>query len=435
MLETEVKTSELTQTLSELAQPESVQALGKRARKVAFHLGLSSAQRRKDALQKAAQSLRQNTAQILEANQVDLAFGRERNLTRAMLDRLTLTEDRLEAVSASLEAVAEYPDPLGRVIKRQERPNGLVIECRSVPLGVVGCIYESRPNVTVDAAGLCIKSGNSVILRCGSECFETSSVLVGCMRSGLVEAGLDADCVQMIPTRDRAAVGIMLGLEDDIDIIVPRGGRGLIERVSKESRIPVIKHLDGLCHTYIHSSARPDMALDIVLNAKMRRTGICSATETLLIDEGFAEMHLPLIGQELQKLGCEIRGDARACALIPGAVAAQTVDWDTEYLDAILAVRCVPSIESALAHIAQHSSQHSEAIIAEDRAAADLFLAQVDSAVVLHNASTQYSDGGEFGYGAEIGISTGKIHARGPVGADKLTSYKYCVFGNGQCRP
>jgi glutamate-5-semialdehyde dehydrogenase len=337
-------------------------------------------------------------------------------------------------MARGLEEIAKQPDPVGRILAQWTRPNGLKFARVSVPLGVIGIIYESRPNVAADAGGLCIKSGNAVILRGGSESARSSAVIVGALQAGLVETDLPAAAIQAVPTTDREAVGILLRMDDIVDLIVPRGGRSLIERVTAESRIPVLKHLDGLCHTYIHAKADPAMAREIVLNAKMRRTGICGATETLLIDRGALGFAEPIL-DDLVKAGCEVRGDDEALKLHEKVKQATSQDWDTEYLDAIIAVRVVDGLDDAIAHINRHGSHHTEAIVTADEAAAGRFLNEVDAGIVMHNTSTQFADGGEFGMGAEIGISTGKLHARGPVGAEQLTSYKYIVRGNGQLRP
>jgi glutamate-5-semialdehyde dehydrogenase len=338
------------------------------------------------------------------------------------------------AMASGLDEIAAFPDPIGTTLARWTRPNGLDIARVRVPLGVIGIIYESRPNVTADAGALCLKAGNAAILRGGSESLASSMAIHRCLVRGLVAAGLPEAAIQLVPTRDRAAVGAMLRLADCIDVIVPRGGRGLIERVQAESRVPVLAHLDGLCHTYVDAAADPAKARAIVVNAKMRRTGVCGATETLLVDRAAAGL-LPALLADLFAAGCEIRGDAATRALDPRVVPANDADWDTEYLDAILAVRLVDGIDGALAHIGRHGSRHTESIVTEDAATAERFLAEVDAAIVLHNASTQFADGGEFGMGAEIGIATGKLHARGPVGAEQLTSYKYVVRGTGQVRP
>ena len=411
--------------------------LGRAARAAAAELALAGPDQKDNALKAAANALRAQSDKIMAANAADMAAAEAKGLSGSMLDRLLLNEDRIEAMAQGLEAIAAFPDPLGRVLEERSRPNGLQISKVAVPLGVIGIIYESRPNVTADAGGLCLKSGNAAILRGGSESANSSSAILDCLQEGLRQAGLPEAAVQRLPTTDRAAVGIMLTMNDTIDLIVPRGGRGLIERVQRESRIPVMAHLDGLCHTYIHGDADPDMAREIVLNAKMRRTGICGATETLLVDRSAVESHLPAILKALAAADCEIRGDETVQGLDIGAQVkkAEPKDWDTEYLDAILSVKVVDDLEDAVAHINRHGSHHTEAIITDDQDAAQKFEARVDAAIVMHNASTQYADGGEFGMGAEIGISTGKLHARGPVGADQLTSYKYVVKGQGQVRP
>ena len=412
-----------------------MERLGRAARDAAAELAHADPGIKARALEAAAGSLRHRMTDILTANAKDMEGGRAKGLSDAMLDRLALNPARIEAMAEGLEAIARFPDPVGRVLAEWERPNGLKIARVSVPLGVIGIIYESRPNVTADAGGLCLKSGNAAILRGGSESFHSSGAILECLQAGLREAGLPEAAIQRVPTTDRAAVGILLTMSDTVDIIVPRGGRGLIERVQNESRIPVIAHLDGLCHTYIHAAADPEMARAIALNAKMRRTGVCGATETLLIDRAIAEAEVGPILDALIAAGCEIRGDETVCRLEPRAVPAVADDWDTEYLDAILSVKVVDGLDSAIAHINRHGSRHTEAIVTSDAAAAEAFLTYVDAAIVLHNASTQYADGGEFGMGAEIGISTGRLHARGPVGAEQLTIYKYVVRGTGQVRP
>jgi glutamate-5-semialdehyde dehydrogenase len=353
-----------------------------------------------------------------------------------MMDRLALNAERLEGIASGLEAIAELPDPLGRVLAEWVRPNGLHIQRVSVPLGVIGMIYESRPNVTADAAGLCLKSGNPVILRGGSESFESSRAIYECIVASLNDVGIPAAAVQMVPTTDRAAVGYMLSsMRSYIDVLVPRGGKSLIRRVQEEASVPVIGHLEGICHVYLHESANADMATDIVLNSKMRRTGICGAAETLLVDRNAVTRLMPRVVGELVKAGCEVRGDVDVQRVSSAVVPANEQDWTTEYLDAVISVRTVDGVGEAIDHIRRYGSQHTECIVADDEAAAATFLTSVDSAIVLHNASTQFADGGEFGMGAEIGIATGKIHARGPVGADQLTSYKYVVRGAGQVRP
>jgi glutamate-5-semialdehyde dehydrogenase len=387
------------------------------------------------ALEASAAAIRARAAEILVANGKDMNAAQERDLSAALLDRLELDEARVEAMATGLREMAALPDPVGAVMAQWSRPNGLEISRVRVPLGVIGIIYESRPNVTADAGGLCLKSGNAAILRGGSESFHSSTAIAGCLVQGLEQAGLPKGCIQLVSTRDRAAVGEMLTMIDYIDVIIPRGGRSLIERVSAESRVPVIKHLDGNCHVYVHAGADLNMARKVVLNAKMRRTGICGAAETLLIDEAILESHLPSILNDLVGAGCEVRGDENAAALDERIRPATEADWNTEYLDAIIALRVVDNVAQAIAHIARHGSHHTDSIITEDAAAAALFLNEVDSGIVMHNTSTQFADGGEFGMGAEIGISTGKLHARGPVGAEQLTSYKYVVRGTGQVRP
>jgi glutamate-5-semialdehyde dehydrogenase len=410
--------------------------LGASAREAQTSLGRSTADQRNAALARAAAALRADRERILEANRKDMDAGRQKRLSPAMLDRLMLDGSRIETMAAGLETVIELPDPVGRVIAEWERPNGLRIQRVSVPLGVIGIIYESRPNVTADAAALCIKSGNAVILRGGSESFHSSTAIHACLVAGLEAAGLDPLSVQMIPTTDRAAVGYMLSsMTDTIDVVVPRGGKRLIERVQREARVPVIGHLEGICHVYLHESADLAMARDIVVNAKLRRTGICGAAETLLVDRAAAERLLPAVLGALMERGCEVRGDEETRRIVAGVAAASESDWPAEYLDAIIAVRVVDDIDAAIEHIGRYGSGHTESIVAADESAAEYFLATVDSAIVLHNASTQYADGGEFGMGAEIGIATGRIHARGPVGAEQLTSYKYVVRGSGQVRP
>ncbi len=413
-----------------------MQALGARAREAVCALTVSTTEQRNDALLAAAGALRERTAEVLGANAKDMAAGRERGLSGAMLDRLALDDERIEAMASGIEAIVALDDPVGRIVAEWARPNGLVIQRVAVPLGVIGIIYESRPNVTADAAALCIKSGNAVILRGGSESFHSSTAIHRCVVAGLEATGLSDGSVQMVPTRDRAAVGYLLSsMAEWLDVVVPRGGRSLIKRVQDEARVPVIGHLEGLCHVYLHAKADAEMARDIVLNAKMRRTGICGAAETILVDRDAAAALLPAVSSALLEAGCEIRGDETVCEVVPDARAATDADWSTEYLEAIVSIRAVDGPDAAAQHIAQYGSGHTESIVTEDTAAANRFLATVDSAIVLHNASTQFADGGEFGMGAEIGIATGRIHARGPVGVEQLTSYKYVVRGNGQVRP
>jgi len=416
--------------------PALMDAIGEDAVQARRALARSSGEQRNAALTAAAKALRDRAAAILEANAKDMAAGERKGLGGAMLDRLMLDTGRIEAMAKGLETIAAMDDPVGRILAEWERPNGLEIQRVAVPLGVIGIIYESRPNVTADAAALCIKSGNAVILRGGSESFHSSRAIHDCLVTGLETAGLDRRCVQMVPTTDRAAVGYLLSsMSGALDVVVPRGGKRLIERVQAEARVPVIGHLEGLCHVYLHESADPQMAMDIAVNAKLRRTGICGAAETLLVDRAAAETLLPPVLGALMDAGCEVRGDAETRALVPGVNPASDEDWTTEYLDAVISVRVVEDLGAAVEHIARYGSGHTESIVAADSDAAERFLSLVDSAIVLHNASTQFADGGEFGMGAEIGIATGRIHARGPVGADQLTSYKYVVHGSGQVRP
>lgn len=409
--------------------------LGRQARAASATLARAPAAARDAALEAAATLLRADVAAILAANAEDLRGAYARGMTDALLDRLQLDEARVEAMARGVEGVRALSDPLGRVLAEWTRPNGLVIRRVSVPLGVIGIIYESRPNVTADASALCLKSGNAVILRGGSESFASSRAIHACMAAALSQAGLPRDAIQMVPTRSRAAVGKLLGgLEGCVDVVVPRGGRSLVERVQRDARVPVIGHLEGLCHVYVDRAADLAMAERIVLNSKLRRTGICGAAETLLVDRGCAATHLaPLVGALLEG-GCEIRGDDESQAVDPRVRPAVEADWRTEYLDAVISLRVVEGVEGAIGHIAQYGSGHTECIVTADDAAAARFLDEVDSAIVLHNASTQFADGGEFGMGAEIGISTGRVHARGPVGAEQLTSFKYQVSGSGQVR-
>jgi glutamate-5-semialdehyde dehydrogenase len=412
-----------------------VRRLAEEAKAASAALALASTEAKNTALAEAAAAVRRRAADILTANRRDLEAADAKGLGAALRDRLALDEKRVEAIARGLEEVAAQPDPIGAVLARWTRPNGLDIARVRVPLGVIGIIFESRPNVAADAGGLCLKSGNAAILRGGSESFHSAGAIHAALAQGLHAAGLPEASIQLVPTTDRSAVGALLKLDDLIDVIVPRGGRALIERVAAESRIPVLKHLDGICHTYVDGAADLEMARSIVLNAKMRRTGICGATETLLVDRRAARTHLPTLIADLIAAGCEIRGDAETRALDPSVKEAAPQDWDTEYLDAILSVRVVDGVEEAISHIARHGSRHTEAIVTADPAAAERFLAAVDAGIVMVNASTQFADGGEFGMGAEIGISTGKLHARGPVGAEQLTSVKYVVRGTGQVRP
>ncbi len=407
--------------------------LGQRAKAAAPALAMATSQQRNLALNEAAKALRSRASEILTANARDLEGVRDSGKDAAFIDRLTLTQDRITDMADALDAIAAQDDPLGKVLASFQRPNGLNIERVSVPIGVIAMIYESRPNVGSDAGGLCIKSGNAVILRGGSESLHSSRVIVACLAMGLRAAGLPEDAVQLVDTRDREAVKLLLHSTDSVDLVIPRGGRGLVSLVQKEARVPTLLHLDGNNHTYVHESADIEKAVGIIQNAKMRRTGICGATECLVIDRKIAGQILPLIVDALE--GCELRGDAEAQIIVPGMIAATDADWDTEYLSSIMSVKIVEGLQQGIKFVQAHSSGHTDAVVAEDNEAARQFMNAVDSAVVMHNASTQFSDGGEFGMGAEIGIATGKMHARGPVGAEQLTSYKYFVHGNGQRRP
>ncbi|WP_051245042.1 glutamate-5-semialdehyde dehydrogenase [Thalassobaculum salexigens] len=409
--------------------------IGRRARAAAAVLALASSEQKDKALHAAAAALRADTPAILAANAKDIAAARDKGLRDSLVDRLLLDAGRLEGIAAGLEVVAGLPDPVGATMAAWERPNGLKFERRRVPLGVIGIIYESRPNVTADAGSLCLKAGNAAILRGGSESYHSSTAIVAALHKGLREAGLPEDAIQSVPTTDRAAVGKLLTMPQYVDVIVPRGGRSLIERVQNESRVPVFAHLDGLCHVYLDAGADRDKAVAIAVNAKMRRTSVCGAAETLLVDRAVAAELLPPVAEALRAAGCILRGDAAARAIAAGMDPASEADWDTEYLDAILSVAVVDGVAGAIEHINRHGSHHTDSIVTEDPAAAERFLSEVDSAIVLHNASTQFADGGEFGFGAEIGISTGRMHARGPVGAEQLTSFKYLVRGTGQTRP
>ncbi|MGQ3064087.1 MAG: glutamate-5-semialdehyde dehydrogenase [Sphingopyxis sp.] len=407
--------------------------LGGRARTAAKHLALAPTADKAAGLRAAASAIRADTATILGANADDMAAGQQNGLSAAMLDRLRLDEGRLAAIADAIDAVATLPDPTGAEIDRATRPNGLVLSRVRVPLGVIGIIYESRPNVTADAAALGLMSGNAVILRGGSEAVHSNRALHAAFVRGLAAAGLPADAVQLVPTQDRAAVGAMLRAQGLIDIIIPRGGKGLVARVQDEARVPVLAHLDGINHLYIDGAADPAKAVTLAVNAKMRRTGICGATETILIDRRYGAPRAVI--DALIAAGCEVRGDKDVAALSPHVEPASAGDWDSEYLDAIVSIAMVDGIDGALAHIDAHSSRHTDAIVTEDATVAERFLNGVDSAIVMHNASTQFADGGEFGLGAEIGIATGRLHARGPVALEGLTTYKWLVRGTGQVRP
>jgi glutamate-5-semialdehyde dehydrogenase len=410
--------------------------IGRRARDAARVLALSPAARKDAALAAMAASVRARAADILAANVQDVTAAKAAGATSAFVDRLALDDKRVEGMAVGLEIVRSLADPVGEVTQRWMRPNGMSIERVRVPLGVIGIVYESRPNVTADAAGLCLKSGNAAILRGGSESHRSNQAIHAALVAGIGEAGLPAAALEQVPTRDRAAVGMMLaGLDGAVDVIVPRGGKDLVARVQTEARVPVLAHLEGICHVYVDKAASLDMAKAIVLNAKMRRTGICGAAETLLIDRAAAATHLQPLVAMLLDAGCEVRGDEAARGADPRVRPASEEDWSTEYLDAVISARLVDGVEGAIAHIERYGSHHTDSIITQDAAAAERFLREVDSAIVLHNASTQFADGGEFGFGAEIGIATGRFHARGPVGVEQLTSFKYRVRGTGQTRP
>jgi glutamate-5-semialdehyde dehydrogenase len=410
--------------------------IGRRARAAGHALGLAGRERKDRALAAMAVAIRARSAEILAANAEDVADAKKQGATSAFLDRLALDEKRVAAMADAVETVRGLPDPVGTIMEKWTRPNGMTIERVRVPLGVVGVIYESRPNVTADAGALCLKAGNATILRGGSDSHRSARAIHAALVAGLREAGLPEDAIQLVPTRDRAAVGLMLaGLDGNVDVIVPRGGKSLVARVQSEARVPVFAHLEGVCHVYVDKAADLDMAKKIVLNAKMRRTGVCGSAETLLVDRAIAATHLKPLVSILIDAGCEVRGDDAVRKADPRAKAANEQDWPTEYLDAIIAAKVVDGIDGAIEHIERYGSHHTDAIVTADDKAAEKFLNEVDSAIVLHNASTQFADGGEFGFGAEIGIATGRMHARGPVGVEQLTSFKYRVRGNGQTRP
>ncbi|HRE45728.1 MAG TPA: glutamate-5-semialdehyde dehydrogenase [Terricaulis sp.] len=424
--------------MTELTAPldAQMQSLGNAARDAVRKLALSNGQARTRAIEAMARRLRAAAPLIIDANQMDIEAARAAGRDEAYIDRLALNPARMEGISASLEAIAAQPDPVGAVTSEWTRPNGLAIQRVRTPLGVIGMIFESRPNVAADASALALRAGNAVILRGGSDSAQSVAAIVAVMREALKEAGLTEDAVQVVPSADRAAVGMMLsGLNGAIDVIIPRGGKSLVARVQEEARVPVFAHLEGVNHTYVHAAADPQKAIDIVVNAKMRRVSVCGATEKLLIDREILAEIFPLIARALESQGCELRGGPETQRLWPNVVRASSEDWRTEYLAPIIAVRAVNDVDEAIAIIGLYGSQHTDAIITEDQAAADKFLAEVDSAIVMHNASTQFADGGEFGFGGEIGIATGKMHARGPVGAEQLTTFKYVVRGTGQTRP
>jgi glutamate-5-semialdehyde dehydrogenase len=411
-------------------------AIGRGAREAARVLGLASTEAKNSALHAAAASIRKNVATILAENAKDVADMKKQDVAPSFVERMILDAKRVEAIARAVEEVAALPDPVGAVIAAWDRPNGLHIERVRTPLGVIGIIYESRPNVTADASALCLKAGNAAILRGGSDSFRSSVAIHRCFVDGLREAGLPAEAVQLVPTRDRAAVGLMLtGLDGAIDVIVPRGGKGLVARVQQEARVPVFAHLEGVCTVYIHKAANLAMAEKIIVNAKMRRVSVCGAAETTLVDRAIVGTHLKPLVEALQKAGCTVRGDETTRTIVANVVPATEADWSTEFLDTIIAVKVIDNLDAAIAHIGRYGSHHTDSIVTDDAAAAEKFLAEVDSAIVLHNASTQFADGGEFGMGAEIGIATGRMHARGPVGVEQLTSFKYRIHGAGQVRP
>jgi glutamate-5-semialdehyde dehydrogenase len=431
MAATPLKTIENTGDLA-----STMADIGRRARSAARVLALASTEQKNAALAAMAKAIRGYTGAMIASNADDLADARASSANGAFLDRLSLDEQRIEAMAAGLETVAALADPVGVVTESWSRPNGMTIERVRVPLGVVGIVYESRPNVTADAGALCLKAGNAAILRGGSDSYRTSRAIHAALAQGLRDAGLPEDAIQLVPTRDRAAVGHMLaGLDGTIDVIVPRGGKGLVGRVQAEARVPVFAHLEGVCHVFVDKAASLDMARTIVLNAKMRRTGVCGAAETLLVDRAAAPAELKPLVAMLLDAGCEVRGDQAVQAADPRVKPATEEDWSTEYLDAVIAAKVVDSLDAAIAHIERYGSHHTDAIVTDDPKAAEKFLREVDSAIVLHNASTQFADGGEFGFGAEIGIATGRMHARGPVGVEQLTSFKYRIRGTGQIRP
>lgn len=413
-----------------------MQQMGRKARAALRPLGLAKPEAKTAALVAMADAIERNAAAILEANAIDVSQGEEAGLSSAMMDRLKLTPARIKGMADGVRAIAELRDPVGEVTSEWDRPNGLHIERVRTPLGVIGVIYESRPNVTADAGALCLKAGNAVILRGGSDSLNSSRAIHACLVEGLKSAGLPEHAIQLVPISDRAVVGEMLkGLDGNLDVIIPRGGKSLVERVQTEARVPVFAHLEGIVHLYVDKSADLDMAVKIAVNAKMRRTGICGAAETLLVDRAIAPSHLAPLLDALKTAGCEIRASDEVRKLWPQAVGADDADWSTEYLDAIISVKLVDGVSDAIEHIETHSSHHTEGVVADDPAVVERFFSEIDSAILLHNASTQFADGGEFGMGAEIGIATGRMHARGPVGVEQLTSFKYRVRGSGQVRP
>lgn len=421
---------------SETSLADSMLEMGQRARAASSRLSQLTADSRTKGLNAMADALETSSEDILKSNARDMEGARQKGLSEAMLDRLLLTPDRMRAMSDAVRKIANLPDPVGETIANWQVPSGLDISRVRTPLGVIGIVYESRPNVTADASALCLRSGNAAILRAGSESLNSALAIATALRSGLKGAGLPADAIQLVDTREREAVGHMLsGLGGNLDVIVPRGGKGLVARVQQDARIPVIGHLEGLCHAYVDADADPEKAVNLVYNAKLRRTGVCGALETLLINSSVAGKLLPAIAAPLRDSGCELRGDAAARKILPDMEAATEEDWRTEYLAPILSIKIVDGLDGALAHISNYGTGHTELIITENGSTAERFLREVDSSIVLHNASTQFADGGEFGMGAEIGIATGRIHARGPVGAEQLTTFKYVVRGHGETRP
>ncbi len=413
---------------------KKIKNICKMAKEASVTLSQLTSTQKEQALLNMAKQLQLNSEKILNSNQKDLYAAKDRGLSAAFLDRLTLTKEKIAAMSKAMENIAELPDPVGQELKTWTVENGLTISRVAIPIGVIAIIYESRPNVTADAAALCLKSGNAVILRGGSDSVLTNKAIVACLHAGLAQAGLPSTFVQYLPTQDRSAIDVLLQMDEYVDVVIPRGGKSLIQRIRDKSRIPVFSHLEGICHTYIHKAAQLDMAINVLMNAKMRRTGICGATETLLIDKEVAKGFLPKIIDELEAKGCEVRGCETTQAIDKRALLATNADWSTEYLDTIISVKVVDDIKQAIEHIYTYGSSHTEAIITDDNAAAQQFMKKINSAIVMHNCSTQFADGGEFGMGAEIGIATGTLHARGPVGVEQLTTFKYVVEGNGQVR-
>ena len=410
--------------------------MGKNARKASQILTLANSDLKNSALEAMAVDIEKNKENILEANIKDVEKAKANNISKSFLDRLILNDERIKSISDGLREIIKIEDPVGQTMSKWDRPNGLNIERVRTPLGVIGVIYESRPNVTADAGALCLKAGNAVILRGGSESYYSSNAIYNSLKNGLIKAGLPEHSIQIIPTTDRNAVGYLLsGLNDSIDVVVPRGGKSLVERVQNEAKVPVFGHLEGICHVYIDKDADVKKAIEVTVNAKMRRTGICGAAETLLIDKEKADIFLPKLAEALESLDCELRGCNNSLKIIKDMIPAEENDWSTEYLDAIISIKIVDGIRGAIDHINSYSTSHTDSIITENIKTADIFLKEIDSAIVMHNASTQFADGGEFGMGAEIGIATGRFHARGPVGVEQLTSFKYVVRGSGQVRP